>query len=189
MTSANFWEREIFYCGHILSKDGIIVDPEKVSAVQDFPAPKTQKNFRQFWGLSEFYKRFIRDYAKVCRPLLDLWKKGVKFHWSKECQKTFDFLKNSLCEAHILIFPDLRGEFLLFTDASGLAIGALLAQGTIKKNNRIAYISRALKGAELNYSTYEKEALAIHDAIKHFRQYLYANKFTVITDRKPLKQM
>ena len=124
-------------------------------------------------GLSGFYRRFIKDYAKIGRPLFDLLKKDAKFVWTDACQEAFEFLKNELCKTPILIFPDLKEEFLLFTDASGIAIGALLAQGTIKKNNPVAYFSRALKGAELRYSTYEKEAFAIHDSIKHFRQYLY----------------
>lgn len=184
-----FLKKEIPYLGHILSQNGVRPDEGKIKAVKNFPVPRTVKQIRQFLGLSGFYRRFVKNYAKIGRPLFDLLKKDIKFNWTKECQVAFEFLKNELCKAPILIFPNLRDEFLLFTDASGTAIGALLAQGSIKKNNAIAYYSRALKGPELNYSTYEKEALAIHDAIKHFRQYLFANKFTVITDHKPLLTM
>lgn len=184
-----FLRREVSYLGHVLGPDGVKPCEKKIEAVKHFPIPKNQKNVRQFLGLSGFYRRFIKDYAKIGRPLFDLLKKDIKFHWTTDCQKAFDFLKNELCKAPILVFPDLTKEFLLFTDASGFAIGALLAQGSVKKNNPIAYFSRALRGAELNYSTYEKEALAIHDSIKHFRQYLYGSKFTVVTDHKPLLTM
>ena len=184
-----FLKKEVAYLGHVLNQNGVKPDEGKITAVKEFPVPKTQKNVRQFLGLSGFYRRFLRNYAKIARPLFDLLKKDAKFDWTTECQKAFEFLKDQLCKAPILIFPNFKEEFLLFTDASGIAIGALLAQGTIKKNNPVAYFSRALKGAELRYSTYEKEALAIHDSIKHFRQYLYANKFTVITDHKPLLTM
>lgn len=184
-----FLKKEVTYLGHVLGPNGVKVDPEKIRAVKEFPTPKNQKNVRQFLGLSGFYRRFVKDYAKIARPLFDLLKKDAIFHWTTSCKQSFEFLKNELCKSPILVFPDFGKEYLLFTDASKDAIGGLLAQGTIKKNNPIAYWSRALKGAEQNYSTYEKEALAIADAIKHFRQYLYASKFTVITDHKPLLTM
>lgn len=189
LDKCEFLKREVTYLGHILGPGSVRPDPEKIRAVMDFPTPRNQKNVRQFLGLSGFYRRFILKYSHVGKPLFNLLKKDQKFEWSNECQEAFETLKKKLCEAPILVFPDFSQEFLLFTDASGVAIGALLAQGSIKKNNAIAYFSRALKGAEINYSTYEKEALAIHDSIKHFRQYLYANKFTVITDHKPLLTM
>lgn len=184
-----FLKKEITYLGHVLGPRGVKPDPQKIVAVKDFPVPKSQKNVRQFLGLSGFYRRFVKKYSEKARPLFDLLKKDSKFSWTDDCQKAFDFLKEELCRAPILIFPNLNKPFLVFTDASKTAIGVLLAQGSIKKHNPIAYYSRALKGAELNYSTYELEALAIYEGIKHFRQYLYANEFTVITDHKPLLTM
>ena len=189
INKCEFLREEIKFLGHIINENGVQPDQEKIEAVQKFEVPVNKKQIRQFLGMSGFYRRFIKNYAEIAKVLSDLLRNEIKWEWSDKHQEAFDNLKKRLCEFPILIYPDLNKEFLLFTDASGYAIGACLAQGTIKKHNPVAYYSRVLRGAEERYSTYEKEALAIYESIRHFRQYLYANKFTVVTDHKPLTTM
>lgn len=155
--------------------------------MEHFPIPKNQNNIRQFLGLSRYYRRFIENYSKIAKPLTTLLKDGVEFVWTRETQKSFDKLKTLLCTAPILQYPDLDKDYIITTDASGYAIGGVLSQGEVGKDKPIAYFSRALRGAELNYSTYEKEALAILESVTNFRTYVYNAKFTVVTDHEALK--
>ncbi|XP_011863867.1 PREDICTED: uncharacterized protein LOC105559856, partial [Vollenhovia emeryi] len=120
------------------------------------------------------------------KPLTNLLKKDIDFNWGNKEQESFDTLRNALCQEPILQYPDFTKPFLLTTDASGTAIGAILSQGKIGKDQPISYASRVLNDAERNYSTIEKELLAIVYAVQHFRPYLYGKKFTLVTDHKPL---
>ena len=181
-----FLASSVSYLGHILGETGIKPDPKKVEAVRNFPVPKNRKNIRQFMGLSGFYRRFIKNYAQIGKPLFKLLQDGEKFIWGKDQQSAFEKLKLALCSAPILIYPDFKKDFLIFTDASGVAVGAVLAQGTALKNNPIAYYSRIFRKNELKFSTIERECLAISEAIKAFKQYVYASHFTIFTDHKPL---
>lgn len=182
-----FLRAETNFLGHIISDKGIEPDPKKIQAVRDFPQPKTTKELKSFLGLSGYYRRFIANYSKIGKPLYGLLKKGVKYEWGYEQEKAFQELKERLVSAPILQYPDFTQPFNLTTDASDYAIGCILSQGPIGKDLPVAYGSRTLNKAERNYSTIEKELLAIVWACKHFRPYLYGRRFIIMTDHKPLK--
>lgn len=181
-----FLSREVTYLGHVLSDEGIKPDPKKLLAVKEFPTPQNVKNIRQFLGLSGYYRRFIDKFAVIAQPLTKLLKKDIEFNWQEPQQKAFDLLKQKLCEEPLLKFPNFNEPFILTTDASGFAIGGILSQGDLGKDQPIAYVSKKLSTTEQKYSTYEKEAFAIVYCIHHFRPYLYGRKFTIVTDHRPL---
>lgn len=175
-----FLKRRVSYLGHIISENGLEACPKKIEAVQKFPTPLNQKNVREFLGLSVYYSKFIKD-AKISKPITILLQKDIEF----QCAKS-NALKNALCTAPVLIFPDFSQPFMITTDASGVALGAILSQGKIGEDRPISYASRMLGGAELRYDIYELEALAMVFGIKHFRHYIVGSHFTIVTDHKPL---
>lgn len=179
--------KEVAYLGHLINKDGVKPNPEKIRAVTDFPIPRCPKDIKSFLGLVSYYRRFIPDFSKTAKPLTALLKKDVSFHWKNEQQLAFEILKKSLVTAPILAYPDFTKPFVLTCDASNYAISAILSQGPIGKDQPIAYASRTLNKAECNYSVTEKECLAVVFGTKAFRPYLYGHSFTIITDHKPLQ--
>lgn len=154
--------------------------------MKDFPTPRNLKNIKQFLGPARYYRCFIPNFSKVAEPLTELLKKNRQFIWADAQARSFQHLRNALCNEPILQYPDYTKTFLLTTDASGIAVGGILSQGPANKDLPIAYTSRLLNSAEQNYSTIEKELLAIVYCMQHFRPYLYEKKFQLITDHKPL---
>lgn len=181
-----FLRKEVAYLGHIISENGVKPNPEKVKSVRAFPVPKSCKDIKSFLGLAGYYRRFIPNFSKITKPMTSLLKKDVPFVWGSDQQQAFDTCKNILTTTPLLQYPDFSKEFVLTTDASLHAIGAILSQGEIGKDLPIAYASRTLNKAESNYSTIERELLAIVWAVKHFRPYLFGRKFKIVTDHKPL---
>ena len=181
-----FLKKEVVYLGHIISKQGVRADPRKTQAVSDFPRPINAKNIKQFLGLAGYYRRFIPDFAKIARPLHYLLQKEIKFMWGEAQENACVTLKQKLCSQPLLQYPDFSSPFVVTTDASDFALGGVLSQGPIGKDPPIAYTSRTLISAELNYATTEKELLAIIHAVKQFRPYLYGRRFTLVTDHRPL---
>ena len=177
-----FLKKEVVYLDHIISEQGVRPDPKKTQAVSDFPRPLNAKNIKQFLGLAGYYRRFIPDFAKIARPLHYLLQKEIKFMWGEAQENAFITLKQKLCSQPLLQYPDFNSPFVITTDVSDFALGGVLSQGPIGKDLPIAYTSRALVNAELNYTTTEKELLAIIHAVKQFRSYLYGRKFTLVTD-------
>lgn len=182
-----FLNTEVIYLGHIISDEGVRPDPKKTEAVDKFPVPKTATNVRQFLGLAGYYRRFIKNFSEEAKPLSDLLKKNVEFKWGSDQQRSFDHLKKALCTTPVLQYPNFEEPFILTTDASNYAIGAVLSQGKIGEDKPVAYLSRLLNSAEKNYSTTEKECLAVVYAILHFRPYLYGRHFTLVSDHEPLR--
>lgn len=181
-----FMRREVAYLGHVISDQGVSPNPDKIKAISTYPTPKNPKQIKQFLGLIGYYRRFIKDFSALAKPLTLLLKKDTPFNWTPKSQAAFDTFKTILTTEPILQYPDFSKEFLLTTDASDYAIGAVLSQGEVGKDLPIAYASRTLNKAETNYSTTEKEALSIVWATNHFRPYLYGRKFTILTDHRPL---
>lgn len=181
-----FLRKEVTYLGHIISTNGVRPDPQKITAVENFPRPKNPKAIKQFLGLAGYYRRFLPGFSKTARPLTELLKKDAEFRWSDSQEQAFVTLKISLCKEPLLQYPDFTLPFVVTTDASKYAIGGILSQGEIGKDRPIAYTSRLLNSAEQNYSTIEKELLAIVYSVNYFRPYLYGHKFTLVTDHKPL---
>lgn len=181
-----FNQTQIKYLGYIVSKEGVSVDKKEVEAIRNYPRPKSPKEVQRFIGLINFYRKFIKGCSSICQPLYSLIRKDTEFIWNNKCDESFNELKRRLLCTPILSHPDFSKKFTLTTDASDVAIGAVLSQQHPNKAGVIAYYSRVLSPAERNYSVFEKEALAIISAIKEFRHYLYGFEFEVQTDHNPL---
>ena len=144
------------YLGHVISKNGIQVNPDKIDVVKSFPTPKNPKQVRSFLGLCNYYRRFVLGYSKIVHPLNQLLHKDRKFKWTSECTSAFDTLKAALTSSPILALPDTSKEFILSTDASATAIGFVLSQKDDNKEHVIAYGGRSLRGAELKWDVSER---------------------------------
>lgn len=181
-----FGMEEIEFLGHEISSQGIKVKSKKVDAVKNFPIPNSVTKVRSFVSLCSFYRKFIPYFSKIARPLYDLMKDKVKFEWTASQQKSFDELKDRLINAPILSHFDPNAPTEIHTDASRLGLGAILMQwqncdGRLVRKT-IAYASRTLNNAEVNYHVTELECLAVVYAIEIFRPYVYGQQFKVVTD-------
>ena len=173
-TKCSFAQTHVCYLGHNISSDGIEPDKAQLSAITTYPTPHNHKEVKQFIGLSNYYRCFIRGYAEITKPLHQLQCKGSKvFNWTNEYDKSFNILKIKLTSPPILAFPRFTIPFVVATDASNHAIGGILSQLQNGQERVIAYWSRQLQKAEKNYSTTEREALAVVGAVKEFYPYLY----------------
>ena len=154
----HFLKKKIAYLGHIITQSGVKPDPKKIDAVKNFPIPKNQKNIKRFLGLIGYYRRFIQDFAKIAKVLNNLFKKGVRFQWTRVHQEAFETLRDKICHDPILQFPKFDKTFIVTTDASNFALGAVLSQGTIGQDLPISFASRTLNPAEVNYCTTKKNS-------------------------------
>ena len=188
-SKCDFATKSVKFLGHVITRDGISPNPEKISAVKNFPIPKCAKEVRSFLGLANYYRRFVNSFAKIAAPLNALLCKDKKFSWSEQCQLAFDTLKTALCESPILAYPDFSLPFSLHTDASDYAVGYVLSQKQNGLERVIAYAGRNLTPAEKNYSVTEKEGVALISGIQRFKPYLHGRKFTVYTDHSALKYL
>ncbi|GJU31132.1 reverse transcriptase domain-containing protein [Tanacetum coccineum] len=186
---SHFMVKEGIVLGHKISKNRIEVDKAKVDVIAKLPHPTTVKGVRSFLGHASFYRRFIKDFSKISRPMTHLLEKNTPFIFSDECIQAFETLKKKLTEAPILIAPDWDLPFELMCDASDFAIGAVLGQRHEKHFRPIHYASKTMNEAESHYTTTEKEMLAVVYAFKKFRSYLILNKSIVYTDHSALKYL
>ncbi|GJZ41269.1 reverse transcriptase domain-containing protein, partial [Tanacetum coccineum] len=175
--------------GHKISRKGIEVDKAKVDVISKLPHPTTVKGIRSFLGHAGFYRRFIKDFSKISRPMTHLLEKNTPFIFSEDCILAFQALKKKLTEAPILIAPNWDQPFEIMCDASDYAIGAVLGQRIEKHFRPIHYASKTMTEAETNYTTTEKEMLAVVYAFEKFRSYLIMNKSVVYTDHSALKYL
>ncbi|CAJ0879895.1 2428_t:CDS:1, partial [Entrophospora sp. SA101] len=170
--------------------DGIKMDPAKIEKVQNFPKPINVTQVRSFLRLCNYYRKFVKGFTKRSSPLTELLKKGEEFNWMNRQQRAFEDLIEQLTTEHILVYPNWKQPFILSTDASTFALGAILSQLDNKGNERvIAYASRQLRPADKNYAETELKCLGIIWAIKHFHTYLSGSKFKLITDHVALKYL
>ena len=180
-------QRSVSFLGHVISNEGVSTDPKKVEAVRDWPNPQTVKDVRRFLGLSSYYRRFIKNFADIARPLHKLTEEGREFKWSSECEDAFNQLKRALTTTPVLAFPTTNDPFILDTDASNTGAGAVLSQVQDGHEKVIAYFSRTLTKSERNYCVTRKELLAVILAVKAFHHYLCGKKFLIRTDHRALK--
>ena len=182
----HFSKNEVTYLGHHISKDGIQPDDNKYSTIINYPVPKNADEVRRFVAFCSYYRRFIKNFADIANPLNKLLRKETVFEWNDKCQSSFEILKKNLLSPQILQFPDYSKEFIITTDASKVACGAVLAQLHDGIELPIAFASKAFTKGESNKSTIEQELTAIHWAIDYFRPYIYGRKFIIRTDHRPL---
>nr|GEW61501.1 hypothetical protein [Tanacetum cinerariifolium] len=181
--------KEGIVLGYKISKNRIEVDNAKIDVIAKLPHPTTVKGVRSYLGHAGFYPRFIKDFFKISRPMTHLLEKDTPFVFSEDCIQAFQTLKTKLTEAPILIAPNWYRPFELMCDASIFAIGAVLGQRNEKHFRPIHYASKTLTDAESNYTTTEKEMLAIVYAFEKFQSYLIMNKCIVHTDHSALKYL
>ncbi|XP_061353726.1 uncharacterized protein LOC133298451 [Gastrolobium bilobum] len=173
--------------GHVVSKKGIEVDPAKIDVISALPYPASVREVRSFLGHAGFYRRFIQDFSKIALPLSNLLQKDIDFEFGDACKAAFDHLKRCLTIAPVIRAPDWSLPFELMCDASNYAVGAVLAQRVNTAPHVIAYASRTLDSAQSNYTTTEKELLAIVFALDKFRSYLLDTRVIVFSDHAALK--
>lgn len=184
LDKTEFLHKEVAFLGHIVSRNGIKPNPEKIKAVQEYPIPTTPRQIKQFLGLAGYYRKFIKDFSKIAHPMTKCLRKGSKVDIENEDYiNSFDKLKISLMNSPVLAYPNFEEPFTLTTDGSNFAIGSVLSQ----KGHPVGYFSRTLNPAERKYSTIERELLAIVDSCKHFRPYLWGRQFTIECDHRPLQ--
>jgi hypothetical protein len=182
----SFFQKEVSFLGHTISDLGIGTDPRKTATVSEWPVPQSVKDVRSFVGMTSYYRRFVKDYAKIASPLNAIARKNICFQWSDEAQNAFDKLKDAMTSAPILAMPTDDDDYTLDTDASDFAIGAVLSQKQNGIERVIAYASRSLDRREQNYCVTRRELLAIVHFLKYFKQYLLGRKFKVRTDHAAL---
>lgn len=175
--------------GHVISARGIEVDKAKVDIIAKLPYPTNVKQMRGFLGHAGFYRRFMKDFAKIAQPMTKLLQNEVEWNFNDECNEVFHILKEALVTAPVIQPPDWGIPFEIMCDASGYAVGAVLGQKRGKHCHVIYYASKTLNPAQCNYTTTEKELLAIVFTFEKFRSYLLGGKTIVYTDHSALKYL
>jgi hypothetical protein len=178
----NLCQEKVKYLGHTISASGVATDPSKVEVIVSWRAPTNRKEVQQFLGLCSYYRRFIRDFATIAKPLHRLMEKSTDFRWTPDGGEAFRTLKQKLASAPILSFLDPQAHPIPDTDASNDEIGAIHAQQVDGVERVIAYGSRVLTKAERRYCATRWELLAVVTFLKQFRPYLLGRPFTVRTD-------
>ena len=186
---SHFMVRKGVVLGHIVSSKGLEVDKAKIEVIQNLPLPGTVRDLRSFLGHVGFYRRFIQDFAKVSKPLTILLCKDKDFIIDKEGKRTFTILKQALIEAPILQSPNWDLPFEIMCDASDYTVGGILGQRLDKKLTTIYYASKTLVEAQINYTTTEKELLAVVYTLEKFRPYILGSKIIIYIDHAALKYL
>ena len=193
-SKCEFFKSEITYLGHIVSNERIATDPKKIKVIQLWPRPETVTQVRKFTGLTNYYRKFIHNYAKVAKPLHQLVSgenaklKCTSVTWMVECEESFKKLKVLCSDTPVLAYPNYTEKFKLYTDASESGLRAVLTQmQNDGKERPIAYASRTLSKSERNYDAHKLEFLALKWSVTdHFHEYVYGGTFDVYTDNNPL---
>lgn len=186
----HFAQQSVLYLGHIISAEGIRPNPAKTSVIDNYPRPKDNKHVRKFLGLTNYYRRFVKDYSSITAPLRIFTQKDVPLIWTPECEAAFQLLKSKLVSPPILRYPDQTQPFILTTDASKTGISYILSQKDREGREYVCYYgARSLRGSEKNYGSTDLEALAVVEGVQTYHTYLIDKKFTIITDHAALKYL
>lgn len=178
---------EVTYLGHKITKEGVLPDEGKLEVLKRMVPPKNEKGIKSFVAFASYYRKFVKDFAKISQPLTKLLKKEVEFQWGSEQQAAFEKLKEALTNPPLLQYPDFTKEFMLTCDASQYSVGSVLSQFNSSGHEvPISYASKTLSEAQTRWSTIDRECYAIFWAIKHYHCYLYGRHFKIVTDHKPL---
>ena len=175
--------------GHVVGVDKTSTDPEKTSKVGESPVPKTVRDVRSFTGFAIYYQRLIKNFASIAKLLHDLTLKSARFEWTPDQQVSFDQLRLELVTPPVLQYPDCSGSFLVDTDASNVSIGAVLSNEINGVGRPLVFSSRVLSRTEMMYSTTKREALAVIQALKWYRPYLFGVPFVLRIDHERLRWM
>jgi hypothetical protein len=187
---SDFCKGSITYLGYQVGTNQVRPIEAKVDAIVRLPPPKNCKEIKKFLGMAGYYRRFCQNFSAIAEPLTALLKKGVEFEWSNKCQEAFLTIKSFLSNAPVMAAPNFSKPFKLAIDASNLAIGSVLFQeDNMGIDHPIAFFSRKLNENQKNYSTIEKEALALVLSLQHFEVYVSSstNPVRVFSDHDPLK--
>ena len=183
----SFFRQKVCFLGHIVSSEGVTTDPAKTEKVRTWPCPANTQEVQQFLGFCNYYRKFVKDFATIAKPLYQITERNRKFQWTSACQEAFDCLRIQLSTAPVLAHPDFTRPFLLDTDASDVGMGGVLSQfGDDGQERVVAYGSKLLTKAERNYCVTRKELLAVVTFTDLFRPYLLGKEFTVRTDHGSL---
>ncbi|WJX94652.1 hypothetical protein P8452_76049 [Trifolium repens] len=184
-SKCDFWLEEVNFLGHVISKEGIAVDPAKIDTVLSWKQPQTVTDVRSFVGLAGYYRRFIEGFAKIVAPMTQLTRKDQPFAWTEKCELSFQLLKERLTTSPVLMLPQSDEPYEVYCDASHQGLGCVLMQ----HKRAVAYASRQLKVHEKNYPTHDLELAAVVFALKIWRHHLYGCTFVVFSDHKSLKYL
>ena len=185
LSKCDFWLEQVAFLGHIISREGLAVDPMKIEAIVKWESPKTVLEVRSFLGLTGYYRRFVKGFSSIAYPMTRLTRKDIPFIWSNECEASFQELKTRLTTAPILSLPAGSGGFVVCTDASGIELGCVLMQN----DKVIAYGSRQLKDHKKKYAAHDLELAVVVLALKMWRHYLYGETFEVRSDHRSLQYL
>jgi hypothetical protein len=183
LSKCEFWIDEVLFLGHIINKDGLVVDPKKVADILNWKEPTDGRGIKSFIGMAGYYWRFIEGFSKIAKPMTALLANKVEFKWTQKCQEAFEALKEKLTTMPVLVLPDVHKPFSVYCDACYTGLGCVLMQEV----RVVAYLSGLLKVHEKNYPIHDLELAAMVHALKTWRHYLYGQKCDVYTDHKSLK--
>ena len=176
------FKKEVKFLGHIVTPEGVRTDPAKIEAVEKWPTPRSTKDVRSFLGLASYYRKFVKGFSSIARPLHHLTGKGVPFEWNPAAHQAFEELKKALSSTPILAYPQPEGQIILDTDASGDAVGAVLSQVQGGEERVLGYLSKALSDTQRNYCVTRKELLAVVVALARFHPYVWGRPVILRTD-------
>jgi hypothetical protein len=182
-SKCKFWIKEVPFLGHVVSPEGIAVDPSKVKEVLDWKPPTSVSKVQSFLGLAGYYQRFIPIFSKDAKPITELLKKGNKYIWNDAYDEAFKILKKLLTTSPVLTQPDIAKPFDVYCDASSIGLAGILMQ----EGRVIAYSSRQLRCHEEHYPTHDLELAVVVMALRTWRHYLHGNVVHIYTDNKSLK--
>lgn len=190
LTKCKFASNSIKYLGHVIKENTITPLKDNLKSIREFPTPQTRKHIRQFLGKVNFYGKYIPNVSITLEPLHNLLRKNTKFHWSNECQRTFEVVKDHLCSKPVLAIFDPKLPISVYSDASIVGIGAVLKQTQLNGEEKtVGYFSKKLNESQKKKKAIFLECLAIKESLKFWQYWLLGNVFTVYTDHKPLEKL